>query len=294
LASERIAILTDSGCDTPDDFVKAHDVRVVPLGINYSDGSHYRAGIDITSEEVIARLDEEVPTTSLPSPEDLMKTFEQVRDEGFDAAVFVGISSGLSATVDTARLVASHVEGLKTLVIDSLSIGAAAGMLTMSAVEMVEAGIPFEELGARLEELAHRSHVFFCVKDLTWLHKGGRIDEFTYRLGSMLNVKPIIWCDEEGHYRTYKKPRGWDRALSQEFACIKAFAAGEPGVRIAIACTSAADHFEELSARVRSEIANTTQLICSGISAALVVHTGPELVGMGVMPDWRMMTQARA
>jgi DegV family protein with EDD domain len=286
LASKRIAILTDSGCDTPDDFVREHDIRVIPLGINYSDGSHYRAGVDITGEEVIARLDEEVPTTSLPSPEDIMRAFEQVRDEGFDAAVFVGISSGLSATCDTARLVASHVEGLPIIVIDTLSIGAAAGMVTMAAAEMVEEGVPFEELQGRLEELSRRTRVFFCVKDLTWLHQGGRIDEFTYRLGTMLNVKPIIWCDAEGHYRTYKKPRGWNRALSQELECIKSFAAEEIAVRMAIACTSAADFFDGLAARAEVEIPNLRRLIRSGISAALLVHTGPELVGMGVQPDW--------
>ena len=65
---QRIAVITDSGTDTPADFVAAHDVRVIPLRINYSDGSSYENGVDITTEDVVRRFDEEIPSTSLPSP----------------------------------------------------------------------------------------------------------------------------------------------------------------------------------------------------------------------------------
>ena len=287
--AQRTAILTDSGTDTPRVFAAAHDVRVVPLGISYSDGSRYRAGVDIDEDEVVRRFAEEIPTTSLPSPEDIRLAFEQARADGYERAVYVGISSGLSATCDTVRLVASSLEDFPVTVVDTKSIGAAAGMVVMGAAEMVEEGVPYERLGERLALLSRETHVFFCVKDLTWLHEGGRIDELTFRLGSLLDVKPIIWCDEDGHYRTYKKPRGWERALRQELRCVRSFARAFSRVRVAIACTPAADRFDELAARVREDIGNAYELVRSGISAALVVHTGPELVGMGVQPDWRLV-----
>ena len=69
--SQRIAILTDSGTNTPADFVREHDVRVVPLLINYHDGRTYRSGVDITTDEVIRRFDDEIPTTSLPTPQQI-------------------------------------------------------------------------------------------------------------------------------------------------------------------------------------------------------------------------------
>lgn len=284
--SQKIAIVTDSGTDTPPAFAAEHDVRIVPLGVNYSDGTHYQAGVDITTDQIIARFDEEIPHTSLPSPELIRQTFERAQADGYERGVFVSISSGLSATNQTVHLVAGELPGFPIVVIDSKSIGVAAGLVVMAAARMVEAGVPFDELEARLSALSAETHVFFCVKDLKWLHEGGRIDSFTYRVGSVLNVKPIIWCDAEGYYRTYKKARGWERALAQEIRCVKEFAARSEHVIVAIACTEADAYFDELEARLREEIPNIAEVVRSGISPALIVHTGPELVGMGVQPTY--------
>ncbi len=286
---QRIAIITDSGTDTPVSVIETHDVRVIPLGINYSDGSHYRAGVDITEQEILDRFAEEIPTTSLPSPVEIRETFETAKRDGYEKAIYIGISSGLSATCNTVRMVASDMPDFPILIIDTKSIGVAAGLVVMSAAEMIEEGIAYEQLEERLGALSKNTKVFFCVRDLTWLHKGGRIDEFTYRVGSFLNVKPIIWCDEEGIYRTYKKARGWERALRQEINCIKSFSKAFSRVRLALACTPAANYFDELTQALQKDIHNAFDIVISGISAALVVHTGPELVGMAVQPDWHIV-----
>lgn len=284
--AQRIAVLTDSGTDTPDWFCTEHDVRVVPLKINFADGTTYRAGVDISSEELIERFACEIPTTSLPSPDDIRQAIEQTKADGYTSAVFVTISSGLSATFQTAQLVASQVEDFDVLVVDTKSIGAAAGMVVMAATRMIEAGIPFDELQGRLDALSEKTKVFFCVKELSYLHKGGRIDDFTYHIGSILNIKPIIWCDEEGYYRTFKKARGWERALTQEVGCIAELAEHYQKVNIAVACTAACDMFDELEEAIHDKIDNVADIVRAGISPALLVHTGPELVGMAIQPAW--------
>lgn len=65
---QRIAVLTDTGSDCPADFLAAHDVRVVPLRINYSDGSSYESGVDITTDEVVARFEQEIRRPRFPPP----------------------------------------------------------------------------------------------------------------------------------------------------------------------------------------------------------------------------------
>lgn len=285
----KIAVICDSGTDVPDWFTKEHDVRVVPLGITYSDGITLRAGVDITESEVVERFAQEIPTTSLPSPADIQSTYEQVRADGYERAVVVTISSGLSSTNQTAHLVASQLEDFPVIVIDTLSIGVAAGLVVMAATEMIEDGIPFEQLESRLTALSKLTKVFFCVKDLKYLRKGGRIDAFTYRIGSALNIKPIIWCDHEGFYRTYKKARGWERALKQEFKCIQEFATQNVRSRLAVACTDASKCFEMVEGWMREGVSNISEIVRAGISPALLVHTGPELVGMAVQPDWHTL-----
>lgn len=283
---QRIAILTDTGTNVPADFAAAHDVRNVSLVVNYSDGS-FRSGIDITTDEVIDRFETEIPTTSLPSPSDIQAALEAARADGYERAVFVTISSGLSATNQTVELVASQMEGFPVTVVDTKSIGVAAGLVVMAATEMVEAGVPFDELGPRLADLSEHTRVYFTVRELKYLRHGGRINEATYRLGSALNIKPVFFCDEHGKYATVKKARGWEKALSAELSFVQEQAKRYEKVICAVCCTKAEDRLEELSERIRETIPNVADIVTSGISPDLIVHTGASLVGMAVQPTWR-------
>lgn len=280
---QRIAIITDSGTDTPADFVAEHDVRVIPLRINYSDGSSYENGVDITTEDVVRRFDEEIPSTSLPSPMKIQQTFEQAKRDGYTGAVVVTISSGLSATHETMSMVARQMEDFPVVMVDTKSIGIAAGFVVMEAARQIEAGMPLERLGSVLTAVSERVRVFFSVQKLDFLRKGGRISEAVYRVGSVLNIKPVLTCDErEGKYVIEKKPRGWQKALNTQIELIAEQAARWDKVRVAV-CTFDPSLREELAARVRERVTNTVEFITCGISADLLVHTGPTLVGMGVM-----------
>lgn len=283
---QRIAILTDTGTNVPADFAATHDVRNVSLVVNYSDGS-FRSGVDITTDEVINRFETEIPTTSLPSPSDIQAALEAARTDGYERAVFVTISSGLSATNQTVELVASQMEGFPVTVVDTKSIGVAAGLVVMAATEMVEAGVPFDELGPRLADLSEHTRVYFTVRELKYLRHGGRINEATYRLGSALNIKPVFFCDEQGKYATVKKARGWEKALSAELSFVQEQAKRYEKVICAVCCTKAEDRLEELSERIRETIPNVADVVTSGISPDLIVHTGASLVGMAVQPTWR-------
>lgn len=280
---QRICVITDTGTDTPADFCAKHDVRVVPLRVNYSDGSSYESGVDITTDEIVARFGQEVPKTSLPSPERIADAFAQAKADGYVAAVFVSISSGLSATCETARMVARTMEDFPVAVVDTRSIGVAAGLVVMEAVRQIEAGVPFSSLAVMLEITAKSTSVFFAVRELSFLRAGGRISEAAYRLGSVLNIKPVFTCDEEGHYAVRKKARGWGRALDAEVALIEELARKYPKVRLAISCTEAcADAYADMEAKLRRQIDNAVEIVRSDISPALLVHTGPELIGLAV------------
>ena len=140
-------------------------------------------------------------------------------------------------------------------IIDTKSVGIAAGLVVMGAVRMVGEGVPYEELGDRLEALAKETYGYFTVRELSYLHHGGRINEATYRLGSILNLKPVFTCDDEGKYVTVKKCRGWEKA-----------------------------RVEELMQKIRELIPNCIEIVKTELTPDLVVHAGPSLVGMVVQP----------
>lgn len=279
---QRIAIITDSGTDTPADFAAAHDIRILPLRINYSDGSTYENGVDITAQEVVERFAEEIPTTSLPSPMKIRDTLEQARRDGYVGAVVVTISSGLSATFETIGMVARQMEDFPVVMVDTKSIGIAAGFVVMEAARQIEAGMPLERLGSVLAAVSERVRVFFSVQKLDFLRKGGRISEAVYRVGSVLNIKPVLTCSPEGKYVIEKKARGWQRALDTQIALVAEQAARWQQVRLAV-CTYDPALRKELVPRLRERIGNAVEILQTGLSADLLVHTGPTLVGMGVM-----------
>jgi DegV family protein with EDD domain len=283
--SQKIALLTDTGTNTPASFLAEHDIRVAPLRINFSDAT-FESGVDITPAELVARLPHEVPKTSLPSPQTIRDLFEQARADGYERAVFVTLSSGLSATCQTVRMVASQMTGFPVVVVDSLSIGIAAGLVVVAAANMIEADVPFLSLQRKLDALAADTRVYFSTKTLEYLRKGGRISEPVYRLGSMLNIKPVIKCNETGHYVVARKARGWERSLETEVRLVVEHAQQFGTVRLAICCSDADDYFEYLEGRLREELGkigvNIESILYSDVSPDLLVHTGPDVVGIGV------------
>lgn len=288
---QKIAILTDTGTNTPEEFCLAHDIRVVPLLINYADGSSLRSGIDISSEQMVERLAREIPTTSLPSPAQIREALEQARADGYEAAVFVTISAGLSATNQTVRLVGSQMSDFPVIAVNTRSIGVAAGMVVIAATEMVEAGISFGQLEGALDSLSRQTRVWFSTKTLSYLRHGGRISEPVYRLGTILNIKPVITCDKEGYYVVAKKTRGWEKSLDAEVKLAVGVAEQFERVRLAISCSIGNDHFAELEAKLRAELdrrgIEVVDVVYAGVSPDLLVHTGPDMVGVGVQPAWR-------
>lgn len=283
--SQKIALFTDTGTNTPADIIKAYDIRVAPLLITFSDGT-FQSGVDITAAELVARLPQEVPKTSLPSPQTIRSMFDQAREDGYERGVFVTLSSGLSATNQTVKLVASQMADFPVLVVDSLSIGVAAGMVVIAAAEMIEADVPFARLQARLDVLASNTRVYFSTKTLEYLRKGGRISEPVYRLGSMLDIKPVIMCSETGHYVVARKARGWDRSLLTEVRLVQEQAQRFNKVRLAICCSDADDYFDYLEGLLRESMdalgVEIESIVRSDVSPDLLVHTGPDLVGIGI------------
>lgn len=281
---QRIAVLTDTGTDVPASFAAAHDVREVSLLVSYGEKT-YRSGVDITTDDVVDRMPGEVPMTSLPSPDDVRAALAQARADGYERGVFVTTSSGLSSTCSVVELVARQSGDFPTLVVDSRSVGIGAGFVVMEAARLIEGGVAFDELQSRLEVLSSETRIFFAMKDLAYTRRGGRINEATYRLGTVLNIKPILSCDEQGRVIVLKKARGWERALASELELAQERAKKFGSVVCSVCCTKTEDRTAELMARLRSCVSNLSGVFPSALSPDLVVHTGPALVGIAVRPE---------
>ncbi len=109
LLQEKIAIMTDSTSDIPQHIVEQYNIQIVPLRILFGD-QEYKDRLEISADEVYARLSTEVPTTSLPAPGDVLAIFERLKEEGFTHVVAIHISSGLSGTAQMIENLARGVQ----------------------------------------------------------------------------------------------------------------------------------------------------------------------------------------
>lgn len=283
MTASRIAILTDSCTDTPTYLAESHPVYTVAMHVNYRDRS-YLDRIDITPEDVYARLPEEVPTTSTPSVKEVTDTFARIVADGFTHVICVDISSALSGTLNLVEQVSRNFSELTTKVVDTFNIGFGAGFTVKYVCELLDQKLHFDEIVAKAKAIVPKTHTYFVVDTLDYLFKGGRIGKATYALGSVLNIKPVITCDEEGKYVVATKGRGRKGSIKKVKELITKATQGKP-FNLAIANGNAIQEADELVAAARSEFAQVRDIIDAGqISPVLTVHTGPGLLGLAVQP----------
>ncbi|WP_368251005.1 DegV family protein [Enterococcus sp. 2201sp1_2201st1_B8_2201SCRN_220225] len=278
---EKIAILADSGSDVPQDFSQAHHVYTLPLKVIYPD-REYTDKVDISSQEVIDRMPGEIPKTSLPDGASIVAVFDEIKAAGYEKVIAVTISSGLSGTYNMVQMMAKDYEGLDIFVLDTKNIGIASGLQAIRAVELVESGLDFETICQKLAAEVFQNKVFFNVATLEYLQKGGRIGLVTAIFGTALKLNPIISCNEEGVYYTVAKSRGRKKSLAKSLELVKDFAGKSQKYRLAVAHAGAKEEAQEMMKRLTALLPNAVEQYFGEISPALVVHTGPGLLGVGV------------
>ncbi len=274
-----IALITDSGTNVPQEELERHGIYCAYLSVNYRN-AHYRELLEISTQEVYEGLQNELPRTSTPAPQDIAQCVEQAISDGHAQILCVATSSGLSSTCSLFESVLVGHPDIQSHVIDTKSIGAGGGINVLYAAELIEQGLPFEEICARVEDSVSKSHVYFLVDTLENLYRGGRIGKAVYALGSTLNLKPIITCDKTGRYVVAAKTRGWKKALKRELELVKNDIANAVRYRIGFATGITQDR-EGIFALIRETFASADDIRDFGdVSPALFVHTGPGLVGI--------------
>ena len=216
-------IITDSCCDFTDQQYKDLGVTYAPLSVLFkgealdnlndpADLKHFYDGI----------RSGEMPTTSAVNPEGWVRIMKPILDAGEDV-LCLAFSSGLSTTYQSAVIAAKEMEEVypdRTIrVVDTLCAALGQGLLVWHASHKRSDGMSLDELTAWVEENKLNVAHWVTVDDLNHLKRGGRISATTAFFGGMLNIKPIIHVDEQGHLINVAKTRG--RKASMEYLAAK-------------------------------------------------------------------------
>lgn len=278
----KIALITDSSCDLTEEIIKKHNIRVVPLRIIYKD-KEYIDRVNISPQEVYDNLTIEVPTTSMPSMLDIENTFNAIEEEGFTHVIAITLSSGLSGTFNTVKLVSENHPNLITCIFDSKTLSAGLGALVDECGKLIAQGKSFEEIVNTLPSIKDRISLFYVLDTLEYLKRGGRIGKVSGTIGEFLNIKPIISVDDEGKYYTYTKVRGRKQSINRLIDIGKE-AISNNKATFFVLHGAAIEEGKKLYQVFENE-PNVTSIHFGDISPALGVHTGPGLLALIIVKE---------
>jgi len=279
LSTEKIALITDSTCDLPKDILDNLNINMLSLKVIYED-QIYNDRVDIQPQEIYDQMPEKIPTTSMPTPEEVRLLLDKLSGQGFTHAIAVHMSSGLSGTYNTVKTVAKQFSRMKVEVIDSKVLSLGLGFLVKEAAHGINDGLSFDMVVSRVKELQSKVKVFFVVKTLEYLKKGGRIGYVEATLGQILDIKPIISINNEGKYFSFSKVRGRKKSINKLIEILKEKAAGKR-INLGVAHGNAKAEAEKLMHKITNmkefEIKDS---LFGHVSPGIVVHTGPGLIGL--------------
>lgn len=282
MKNNKVAILVDSCNDISEELIQKYGFYTMPLVINYKDRS-YKDRVDITPQEVYDSFKVEIPKTSLPLRSDIDALLDQIKADGYDNIIASIISSGLSGTYQSMHLIADDRDDLNIEVINTLNIGIGSGFVGIYAAELLEQGLDFDTVVDKTREAVSNSSVIFGLETLEYLMKGGRIGKVSGILGSALKIKPIISCNTDGIYDTIAKVRGRKQSINKMMEIARAKVGNHKNYYIALCHGDALDEMLQMKEELKDLISNAKIYSEGQISPVLGVHTGPGLLGIGVM-----------
>lgn len=210
-------ISTDNTTDLPKEYIKEHPLPLLymPCILN---GETFDANHELPVKDFYQALrDGALPTTTQINPTIAKNAFLELMETHNCDILHLAFSSGLSGTYNSCRLAAEELEEEnaphKVIVIDTLCASMGEGLLVHKALENLKNGMSLEENAKWVEEHKLNLVHVFTVDDLNHLHRGGRVSKTAAVVGTMINLKPILHVDNEGHLIPISKSRGRKKSL---------------------------------------------------------------------------------
>ena len=191
----KIAIVTDSNSGITQDQARELGISVIPMPF-YINEKLYLEGITLSQEEFYERLkNDEAISTSQPGPADVCGLWNTLLEK-YDEVVHIPMSSGLSASCDTAMGLAQEYDG-RVHVVDNQRISVTQRQSVLDALALAKQGRTASEIKTILERDKFESSIYIIVDTLYYLKKGGRITPAAAALGTLLKLKPVLQIQGE-------------------------------------------------------------------------------------------------
>ena len=273
---EGIALVTDSVCDLPQEFLTTNGIHVVPVQVAFGDET-FLDGVEISPRKFYARLatDRLFPKTSQPTPIDFLLLYRYL-SQYYTGILSIHLSAEVSGTYQTAGTAARAVSretGIPIHVVDSRTASAGQGLVVWAAERAIDAGLPLEVCSEIARAAAVSTRIFVFVPTVKYFVRGGRLSPVQGRIAECCRITPILTI-EDGAVVPAGKAVGRKTAVKKTFSFVMngAMEMGEPIFAIAhSAAPKLAQHYVDL---LSDQFPHTSTMI-SEAAPALGAHAGP-------------------
>ena len=288
-------IVTDSCCNLLEDMIDDFGIHVLPLTFMV-DGEDevyqsYLKGERTDLKQFYTMMREgKVFKTSLPNLAESEALFRELLGSGRDV-LYIAFSSGLSGTYQALSLMAAQLQEefpeRKIHVVDSLAASGGQGLLVWYAVQHARAGESIDQVRDWLEEnklhLAHR----FTVDDLMFLFRGGRVSKTAAWAGTLLNIKPVLHVDDEGHLIPMEKVRGRKKSLNALIDHMEK-SANKPisDQMVFITHGDCIEDAEYVAAKIKERF-GVKEVVINYVDPVIGAHSGPGTMALFFLADKR-------
>ena len=273
-------VVSDATVDLDKEILDGLNVRIIPM-IYILDGKEnfFNPALEeIDHETFYAQVNAGFPVSTSQNPPTVFTDFyKELIGEGYKKILYLCFSSGLSGNFNSAFIGARELmeknPDVEIKVVDSLCASVGEGYFLQEVCAKRDEGAGFTELCEYAEEIKRQICHWFVVGNLEQLRRGGRINAVEAKLGSILNVHPILTTDEEGKLKVSEKVRGMKKALHELIGKFEKHAKADIEHRVIVAHAGCMDLAEQLKSMV-IETGRIRECIIQKIGPVIGAHTG--------------------
>lgn len=279
----KVAIMTDTNSGISVEEGARLGVYVIPMPV-LIDGKTYYEGVTLTHDEFYrCQKENRSVSTSQPAPADVMALWDRILEE-YDALVYIPMSSGLSASCETAVGLSGDYGG-RVHVVNNHRISVTQRNAVMDALLLAEAGCSAAEIRAELERMAFDSIIYIGVDTLEYLKRGGRITPAAAAMGSILHLKPLLKIEGErlDAFATVRGRKACQQKLVDAMKrSVEEFHKGEGPICIGAAGSFLEREEDEAWLALAAETFPGEEIRYDPLALSIGCHTGPGAFGMAV------------
>lgn len=286
---ERIRIVTDSTADLSPQQVDHYGLEVVPLTVSFG-GESFVDGPHFDRADFYRRLaaSPEMPQTSQPSPGAFADVYRRL-GQAAERIISIHISAHLSGTLNSATAGAAAA-GQEVTTVDTKTGSQGTARSALVAAEAVRRGFRYEEVMAVLRESVANTLTVFGVGTLEYLRRNGRIGRAASLLGSVLQVKPIVYCDPDGMVAPYARVRGQAQVLPRLVTAAQERIPAGAAVDVSVVHSGLPDQAERLLAQL-ADVYRVVGHHLGMVGPVIGSHVGPGCLGLMIQPTFEVLAE---